>query len=280
MRETIRERLIQAVPAVGGRVYEPQAAGPDVEKPYLVLRQGVETDESPWAGFRRIIEVWPYVARTTFQRVDDLAQQIVTALDSQLLTSASGEAFTCEYMGTVGADEVDTEWDAISRGLRFAVLALQPTDVSETLAGDRWVEAVALWTQAELGQEWTVYRDVWPVGYRRPSTLWRMSRLEARPWVRSTFEVEKVLRGHVLGRTPNETAAASLQLVYAAQRDVKLPMDVDGVRYYLTVGDIKVDYEADGLTSGQLALTLVRRMNRPLDEIPYMQHVASRGAWR
>ncbi|MBE3576881.1 MAG: hypothetical protein IMX00_04245 [Limnochordales bacterium] len=279
MRAAIRQRLVEAIPAVGGRVYEPQAAGPDVEKPYLVVRQGVESEENPWAGFRRIIEVWPYVARTTFQRVDELANQVIQALNGQLLSTDAGEAFTCQYMGTVGADTVDTEWDAITRGLQFAVLALQPVSTPETVAGDAWVEAVAGWTEQLLGPGWTVYRDIWPLGYRKPAVLWHQLSLALEPATRGAFKVAKTLQGHVLGRTPNEESGGVLQIAQGLGQVIKLPLD-PVQRLYLTVEDVRADYRSDALTGGQLSVQLSRMTNRPFDEIPYIQRVYSQGAWR
>ena len=61
MREAIRQALIDGVPEVESRVYEPFAAGPETEKPYLIVRETAEEDNTEWAGFRGRVEVWPYV---------------------------------------------------------------------------------------------------------------------------------------------------------------------------------------------------------------------------
>jgi len=54
MRIAIKQKLIDSIPEIEGRAYEPQAAGATTQKPYLVLRQGVEAEESLWVGFRRL----------------------------------------------------------------------------------------------------------------------------------------------------------------------------------------------------------------------------------
>nr|BDD46414.1 hypothetical protein 3 [Bacillales bacterium] len=139
MRDAIREHLLANVTGIND-IYEPHAAGVNAEFPYLVIRQGVDTEESEWAGFRRIIEIWPYLSRTTFSKVDDLADQIINALAEQLITdSTTGEVFSCIYLGSIGEDFYDNEWEGITRGLRFAVIALQPVSINETVASDSWI---------------------------------------------------------------------------------------------------------------------------------------------
>lgn len=123
MRKTIRQILIDNITQVEGRAYEPQAAGPTTKKPYLVLKEGVQDPEADWSAFSTIVEVWPYVSRTTFQQVDALANQAIDTLHRARFTEA-GEQYLIDYIGSAGQDFVDTEWDAITRGLRFRVIAL------------------------------------------------------------------------------------------------------------------------------------------------------------
>lgn len=277
MRAAIKQKLIDSILDISGRVYEPQAAGASTPKPYLVLRQGVDTEDTPWTGFRRIIEVWPYVSRTTFQKVDDLVAKVVVALDKKILTNAvTGEVFTCQYLGTVGQDYVDEEWDAITRGLRFAVMALQPVAVPETVANDPWLEALAAWTGTILGTAWTVYRNFWPLGYKRPAVMWRLAGVEVRESARAMFEVRKKLIGHVLGSTPNEQITGALTMVQELGNAIKLPLDTANKRY-LTVNNPAVDYRTDALTAGQISVTLSRLTNRPAEEAPLIMAVHNTG---
>ena len=258
-------------------MYEPHAAGKQTQKPYAVVRQGVETEETPWSGFRRIIEVWPYVSRTSFKNVDVLANQIATALDKQLLTDpATGEVFSCLYLGTAGPDFVDEEWDAITRGLRFAVVALQPVNVPETVPDDPWLEALASWTEGIMGPGWTVYRGLWPLGYARPAVMWRIAATEVNPLIAATFEVRKRFVGHVIGRTPNEQADGVLRIVEQLGSAIKVSLNLAD-RRYMTVIDQRADLQANAITGGQITVTLYRRTNRPTEEGPLIMGVHKTG---
>lgn len=125
MREAIRQALIDGVPEVEGRVFEPFAAGPETEKPYLIVRETAEEDNTEWAGFRGRVEVWPYVEQGSLKDVDDLSKEIALALNMQLLEGDDGDALTCIHDGS-GEDIVDEEWDALTRCVYFYALALQP----------------------------------------------------------------------------------------------------------------------------------------------------------
>lgn len=277
MRAAIRQKLINDIPDIQGRCYEPQAASKDTQKPYLVLVQGVDAEDSLWTGFRRIIEIWPYVARTTFQKVDALASKVIAALDKQLITDAqTGEVFSCQYLGTVGQDFVDEEWDAITRGLRFAVLALQPVTVSETVTNDPWLEALAEWTEAILGPTWTVYRNIWPMGYKRPAVMWRIATIEANEKNRAVFELSKKIIGHVLGRTTNEEIVGALTIAQELENAIKIPLDLANKKY-MTVNKPAVDYRVNAITTGQISVTLSRLTNRPVEDVQTVQHVYNAG---
>lgn len=273
MRLTIRKRLIESVPEVQGRVFEPQAATPETVKPYLVIVQAIESEDSQWAGFRRIIEVWPYVARTSFNQVDALADKVIAALDKQFLSDATtGDAFTCQYIGNTGGDVVDEEWDAITRGLRFAVVAMQPMNVPETVPNDPWLEALSSWTEGILGPDWTVYRGLWPLGYVRPAVMWRIAGFEVNPLMAAMFEVRKRFVGHVIGRTPNEQTDGVLRIVEQLGAAIKVPLNLTD-RRYMTVTEPRADLQANAITGGQITVTLSRRTNRPTEEAPLIQEV-------
>jgi hypothetical protein len=279
MRNAVREQLITAVTEVSGRVFEPQAARRDTPKPYLVIRQGVDTEDTPWTGFRQILEVWPYLSQTTFADVDALAAKITAALGKDPLTTEAGEVFTCQYLGAAGPDLVDTEWDAITRGLRFAVLALQPVAVPETVENDPWLEALATWTKTLLGEDWEVYRNVWPLGYQRPSVMWRLTTMPIRERGRQVYEIRKRAIGHVLGRTRNEQIGGALKVVEGLGAAIKILLDQDNKRY-LTIAEPAGNLEADGLTAGQLSVALARLTNRPIEEAPLMQHITGSGSFK
>ena len=75
MREAIRNALIEAIPEVEERIFEPHTATPDTQKPYLIVREMTETDNTAWAGYRARIEVWPYCEQSSYVEVDKLAKK-------------------------------------------------------------------------------------------------------------------------------------------------------------------------------------------------------------
>lgn len=160
MRTAIRQLLVVNISQVESRVYEPHAAGAAIKKPYLVLREGVQDPEADWSAFSTIIEVWPYVTRTTFQQVDALASAIINALHRARF-SAAGEQHLVDYLGSAGQDFVDTEWDAITRGLRFQVFALG------------WLNGLTYEPDpVETLQSWV--KELWPVEAHTDSSSWAL----------------------------------------------------------------------------------------------------------
>jgi hypothetical protein len=276
MREAIRETLLSVVPDLKDCL-EPQVAGPTTSKPFAVVQQGVDTEEDIWLGFRRIIEVWPFLERTSFTEVDSLNKKIIDALNNKLLTdSTTGEVFSCVYLGTTGNDQVIEDWNAITRGLRFAVMALQPVAINETVASDSWVEAMASWSESLLGSTWSVYRNQWPLGYKRPAVLWRLSDWSMEPMTRSGFKVKKTLFCHVIGVSPNDQIKTAKQIVTEMANSIKLPLD-SIAKTYVTIESQKIDYKVDALQRGQITVNLSRNSSRPQPDIPVMQVIDSTG---
>lgn len=276
MRTAIKQKLINEIPDIQGRCYEPHAAGPNISKPYLVIRQGVDSEDSLWTGFRRIIEVWPYVARTTFQKVDDLAGKVIAALDKQLITDEqTGEAFSCQYLGTIGQDYVDEDWDAITRGLRFAVLALQPVNVVDNAPPDPFIETIATWTESRY-PGWHVYRQIWPLGYQKPAIMWRMSNERYELFnIHSSWRYVDIV-GHVVSTALGEQNAMVSELAKALQLAIKIPGDGG----FLTVLNVRSDLQVDGFRQGQIRLTL-RGVVKPTEDAGiFIQKVQTNGQWR
>ncbi|MNJ41104.1 hypothetical protein D3C77_360150 [compost metagenome] len=271
MRNAIRERLIASVPELKD-VLEPHAAEEDTPKPYAVVLQGEDGEESPWAGFRRIVEIWPYVSRSTFGRVDELEKKIIAALDKQMLTTETGEVFSSVYLGSAGQDIVDEEWDAITRGMQFAVMALQPVGTDGQITSDPWVPALASWTTSVIGAEWTVYNGFWPLGYSRPAVMWRVTNIEVKTLAFSTYQITKRFTVHTLGDGRHPEHAAVNALVAALGSAIKIPFDLAD-RRYLTVTDPKANIGADALREGQITVTLSRRVARSNDEAPLIRSV-------
>lgn len=196
MREAIRQKLIEAVPEFGGRVYEPHAADAKTKRPYAVLVQADDQEDTPWTGFRRIVEVWPYVSRTTFQKVDQLANQVVAALDKQIITDTStGEVLSCFYIGTTGSDFVDQEWDAITRGLRFEVFSLAWM-ITGTIEPDP-VAAMRNWTEQSF-PELQTDPLTWHPSDEQPALYWRLAAITGMEMMNWGAWINARMVGHLL----------------------------------------------------------------------------------
>jgi hypothetical protein len=276
MRDTIRQQLLDRIPEIDDRCFEPHAADKDTAKPYIVIKLGSDTEDSLWTGFRRVVEVWPNVSWTRFKSVDEMAAKITAALHNQLLTTESGEVFTCIYIGIAGNDSVDKDWDILTRGLRFSILALQPVNIIETVAGDPWLEALSTWSGLLLGQDWNIYQNQWPTGYRRPSVLWRLSGVDVTVKGAAMFQVQKKVIGHVLGSTPNEQIFGIMQLVQGLGTEIKIPLDL-AKKQYLTILNPAGDTKADALKAGQISVVLSRMTSKPAEEAPLIGEVKING---
>jgi len=248
MREAIRQLLVNNIPEIRGRVYEPHAAGPNIEKPYLVLREGIQDPEADWAAFSTIVEVWPYVRRTTFQQVDSLANAIINTLH-RVRFSHAGEEYLVDYVGSASPDFVDEEWDAITRGLRFRVFALG------------WLNGLTHDPDpvATL-QKWT--KDTWPEVHTDPATwlpadvtpgiYWRMVRLVPVNMTAAINWMEAQINGHIL------VPSAAIRLNWVRKvtegltKQRRFKMSDGGPLELLRV---MADSEADPMRRGQIQLT-------------------------
>ena len=248
MREAIRQLLVNNIPEIQGRVYEPHAAGLNIEKPYLVLREGVQDPEADWSAFSTVIEVWPYVNRTTFRQVDALANAIINLLHRARF-SYNGEEYLVDYLGSVGQDLVDEDWDAITRGLRFRVFALG------------WLNGLTYDPDpVKALQEWT--KKAWPEAHTDPATwspadvapgiYWRIVRLVPVEITAAVNWMEAQISGHILA----PSAAVRLSWVRKVTEELakqrRLKMSDDGPLELLRV---IADSEADPMRRGQIQLT-------------------------
>lgn len=274
MRTGIRARLVDRIPLIEGRVYETHESAATLDKPYVLLVQGVEAVDTEWTGFRASFECWPCTAKSEFADVDELSNMIVAALDGQVLSDpVSGRTFTCGYEGSNGPDKLDADRDVLTRGLRFSVVGVRSPAEPEETRQDPWLAALAAWTIERLGSEWQAYEGRWPVDYVRPSVLWRWEGIESVAGSRvSTIEVRRKAVGHVLGRTLGEQTAAAGEIAQRLTEAVKIPLDLPN-RRYLTVNAPIVDLAQDAMTEGQLTVTLSRKIERHTDQGPLMREV-------
>ena len=247
MRKTIRQILVDNIPQVEGRVYEPHAAGASTQKPYLVLREGVQDPEADWAAFSTIIEVWPYVARTTFQQVDALASQIIDTLHRARFPDA-GEQYLIDYLGTAGQDFVDEEWDAITRGLRFRVFALG------WLNGLTYEPDPVAALQGWVTETWPeVHTDptTWTPVDTTPGVYWRLVRMMPVQTTAAVTWIEAQINGHILAPSAAIRLLWVRKLAEGLARQRRLKM-LDGCP--LELSRVTADSEADPMRKGQIQL--------------------------
>lgn len=194
MRVALREMLINSVTTINNRVYEPSAAGPEIEKPYLILRKGVQSESDPYKDFTTIYEVWPYVRRTTFKNVDSLSKEVISTLHRKRFDVNSVPHYI-EYIGTITEDIVDEEWDALTRGLRFRVFSLawllhipiQPDPV----------EAMKSWTEQHFEDIQTNPQN-WDPSNENPALYWRTASVDSVEPTNWGSWINATLRGHVI----------------------------------------------------------------------------------
>lgn len=251
MRGAIREKIIQGVPEVQGRVYEIQVPTKDTQKPYFILRQGVDTTSESWLGYKRMIDVIIYHKRTTFKELDVLTKKVIEALDKQLIVdNNTQEAFTC-FFEKASVDYIDDDWDAITRTLTFSVLGLRPYLLEEYLESDDAVKAIVLYTK-EILPNLNVYENIFPIGYTLPCVVWRLEKTIAEKITYMHNKINKVLRGHVLGRTLGEQEEIAQKIAQNLRRVIKLQY----LDKFYTIENIEYVATRDRFMEGQIQLRL------------------------
>lgn len=275
MREAIRQALIDGVPEVEGRVYEPFAAGPETEKPYLIVRETAEEDNTEWAGFRGRVEVWPYVEQGSLKDVDDLSKEIAVALNMKLLEGDDGDALTCIHDGS-GEDIVDEEWDALTRCVYFYALALQPAGTPGPVENDPWIDALVDWTKEKLGEGYNVYGGKLPASYKRPAVLWRLDNTSIDDAGALAFVVSKQVACHIFGRNAIEEGNIAISIAEQMGAAAKIPLK-PSERLYMTLQSINATLYTDALKQGHLRAILTRRTKRPREEVAKIAEVTTGG---
>ncbi|MGL5753020.1 MAG: hypothetical protein ACRCXT_20935, partial [Paraclostridium sp.] len=145
MRAGIRQALIDNIPELNN-CYEPNVPSKETLKPYAVILQGNDEEESSHVNYVRNIEIWLYEKRTTFKKLDYLYNQAVKALHLKTIVDpVTNESFTCVFNGAIGQDVIDEEWDAIARGLSFRIIGLHNDNYLNSV--DDWVEAISKYSE-------------------------------------------------------------------------------------------------------------------------------------
>jgi hypothetical protein len=271
MRAGIRQALIDNIPELNN-CYEPNVPSKETLKPYAVILQGTDEEESAPVSFVRNIEIWLYEKRTTFKKLDYLYNQVVEVLHLKtIIDPATNQSFTCVFDGTIGQDVVDEEWDAIARGLTFKVIGLY--NDSTLVSADEWVEAISKYTETLINV--SVYRDCFKNSINTPSILWRAIDVNQNMINACLLNVEKTLVCHAVSDNRKQIQDILNTIRNDFTINVKLPLNTE-TKKYLTVASIQENREADMLTTGQLTLT-VNSKYFIQEDIPSIEKIYAEG---
>lgn len=193
MRNAIRQLLIDDISTIKG-IWEPSAAGPNLEKPYLVIREGVQSESDPYKDFTTVYEVWPYTKRTTFKNVDDLSKEVISTLN-RIRFDVNDVPHYIEYTGSITDDIVDDEWDALTRGLRFRVFSL--AWLLHTPIDPDPVEAMKDWTESHFNETQTNPLN-WNPTDEKPALYWRVASITSVEPMSWGAWINATLRGHLI----------------------------------------------------------------------------------
>ncbi len=272
MRHGIRQKLLDTVKNLKG-CYEPSVPNKDTQKPYGVILQGPDDDNGEVVGFKRTIEIWLYEDKTTFKNLDKLVEEVIKALDMQVIEDLkTNETFTCIFNGTIGQDLIDEEWQAITRGLRFTVISLHEENEVNT---DKWLDALSDYTKDII--KLPIYLNNWKQNFEVPSILWRVQNQEKERISNSLIKESKTLICHIASTNKNEINKLLEDIEDRLISDLKIPFNLAD-RRYLTIESIEEDRESDMLSKGQLTVKFFRRKMIERKEVPKINKIYGSGA--
>lgn len=259
MRATIKARLADELSAIAGRCYDANEPTSATVKPFVTVKLAEQANDSPWLGMRRKYEVALYEETSAAADLDHLSEQAVTALhEVKLSAGPSLPGFTCRFEGMAVPERVDDTLQAIVHVLKFSVHAV---GIDEYSSSDDWLDALCDWTGSHIGAEWSLYRHRWPQHYTSPAVMWRLERMEAADRGGSAVELRKKAIGHVIGRTEVERLAMVEHLTTKLGGVTKLLLEPVAKRY-IVPDMIAGDFQADGLSEGQLSVTFRQVVNK------------------
>ncbi|WP_040328444.1 DUF6838 family protein [Clostridium ihumii] len=271
MRHGIRQKLIESDIGILN-CYEPNIPNKQTIKPYAVVVQNDDTKNNEAVGFKRTIEVWFYVDKTSFKELDKIVEKAIKALHMQTIEDVkTKETFTCIFNGIVGQDGIDEEWDALYRGLQFTVIALHDDEEINT---DSWLDALKDFTKEITDIE--VYQNTWKKNFKDPSILWRVSNTSKERINSALIKESKTLICHIVSNNKNEINKLLDTIEDKLITDLKIPLDIKDKRY-LTIESIEEDREADMLSKGQLTVKFFKRKMIDQKEVPTIEKIYGRG---
>ncbi|WP_139331895.1 hypothetical protein [Paenibacillus amylolyticus] len=281
IKKTLKQKLAVLVPDWDGRVLDVPASGEVLAGPCAIVTFAEEVPKSAWAGYRRIIKISPYARPEDggTEQVEAWSALLIDGLHQVRLVDEAGEAFTCIYLGSSDSDRVDVGSGMVTRSLRFGVYVPEDSGAALAETGDAWLAALQDWTQQELGSNWSVYGDVWPSGYEKPSVLWRMAGCSTSVAGTSALEVRQQWIGHVLTDHSVLTRQTVTRLVEQLAVQARLAVTETGGEEhksntrYVTVDEVTADLQTDAYLNGQIRLTLQQRIRRPGTNVPFIREI-------
>ncbi|QDY85850.1 hypothetical protein FQU75_22335 [Paenibacillus polymyxa] len=279
MRQAFKQKLIDIIPALQGRVYDVQPPSQTAEEPYAVMALGEEIWKSSWAGYRQVVRIKLYAGQAGLAQADVWANALIAGLHRAPVTGKGEDtsAFTAHYLGVRDAEKLDTVAGKAYRTLRFGVYVPETEGGSATPASnaaqpEEWLAALVHWTQKQLGESWSVYADAWPAQPGSHAVLWRLSGCETRMAGASMYELRKRFIGHIIAPDTTEENHAASALVEGFAAQIQLPLEQDKGRY-MSMAEASADLQADAILDGQLRLMLVQRRMRPAEEAALIRRV-------
>lgn len=247
MRKELKQILIENIPEIQSRVYEPSAAGPDLIKPFVVLREGVQSPDQPFADYTTIYEVWPYVDYTTFNNVDSLSKQVITTLD-KIRFNVEGVPHYIEFAGSLTEDVVDDEWDVLTRGLRFQVYSLAwllhiPIEPDPVVAMKEWTEKHFMNVQTNP--------NTWDPQDDKPALYWRQVSIQSVESMNWGSWINARLNGHIIIPNVAKRKEWTEKVVRQLAIDTKTTMSDNSRIGFLTVS---ADSGYNPFNQGQIQL--------------------------
>lgn len=120
MLEAIRNKLL-TIDGLG--VYYPNVVNSKTPKPYAVIRFANETKSNINIGYDSYLNIYIYVTKNQYKELDLLKRKVVlTLINSELiaeLTTDNNFSFNLDYIGTIGNQFDDTDFNASGLGLSF-----------------------------------------------------------------------------------------------------------------------------------------------------------------
>lgn len=271
MRAGIRQRLINSKIGIID-CYEPNVPNKETQKPYAVVLQNDDVKNNETVGFKRTIEIYFYVERTSFKILDEIVEKAIKVLHMQTIEDPkTNEIFTCIFNGIVGQDGIDEEWDALYRGLQFNVIALHDETEENT---DKWLDSIKDFTSKIT--DLPIYLNTWEKNFLVPSILWRVQNQSKGREINTVVKESKTLICHVVSESKNQITEVIDSIEDNLIDSLKIPYYLAD-RRYLTIESINEDREADMLTKGQLTVELFRRRMVKRNTGPIIEEINSNG---